>query len=307
MTNRAKVLDEISKELDAKQAGAVPNAHLVFACELMRKKLRLFSEARGRSSLVYYSSWPMSDAVETNLNEGDLNNLLSVVRELPSETGMDFIINTPGGHATVAESLVRSLRRQFKDDIEVFIPHAAMSAGTMLACASKCIHMSSHASLGPADPILNGYSAIGLLADLEIAKNEIRNDPSSAAMWRIIFEKYPPAFIGECVAVVNWSRELLAKYLNEVMFHDGQSKKLTPSIVSHLTEMKHTVTHSRHIGIDEAKKIGLVVKPFGENAKLESLLHSMHDFCLFIMETASQCKLFFGSSGMFTTSAAKKP
>ena len=306
MTDRAKVLEEINKELDARRAGAVPNAHLVFACELLRKKLRLFSDSRKRNAILYYSSWPTNDNAETNLNEADLDNLMTMTRGLQPKLGLDFIINTPGGQVTVAESLVRNLRMLFNDNIEVFIPYAAMSAGTMIACASKCIHMSSHASLGPADPILNGYSAIGLLADLEIAKNEIREDPSSAAMWRILFEKYPPAFIRECLAVVNWSRKLLTEYLNEVMFADGQGKEKTPTLVSHLTEITHTITHSRHIGIDEAKKIGLVVKPISENAKLGELLCSIHDFCLFIMEAAHQHKIFCSSSSMFVTSGAKR-
>ncbi len=37
------------------------------------------------------------------------------------------------------------------------------------------------------------------------------------------------------------------------------------------------------MGIDWAEKIGLVVKPFGENNKLENMLYSMHDFRLFLL------------------------
>ena len=40
----------------------------------------------------------------------------------------------------------------FKLNIEVFVPMTAMSAGTMIACMSRKIHMGKQSSLGPIDP-----------------------------------------------------------------------------------------------------------------------------------------------------------
>jgi len=306
MTDIAKVLEEINKELVARQAKGIPKAPLVIACELVRKKLRLFSESRKRNAILYYSSWPMSNKADVFLSTADLDPLTTMVRDLNPKLGVDIIIRTPGGEATAVESLIRSYRKYFDDDIEVFVPFAAMSAGTMIACASKCIHMASHASLGPVDLIVKGYSAIGLLADHEIAQKEMQEDPSKVAIWKIHFERFPLVSIKDYKSQINWSRELLTEYLTEVMFADGKRGEKIPEIVSSLTEMKNTITHSRHIGIDEAKRIGLAVEPIDEDTELGKLLRSIHDFCCFITDTTYCHKFFCNSSGMIAALGERK-
>ncbi len=45
--------------------------------------------------------------------------------------------------------LVDYLRDCFDGDIEAFVPHMAMSAGTMIACACKKIYMGRQSSINP--------------------------------------------------------------------------------------------------------------------------------------------------------------
>ena len=62
---------------------------------------------------------------------------MRAVHRLDCSLGLDLILHTPGGSISAAQSIVRYLREKFGNDIRAIIPHTAMSAGTVLACACK--------------------------------------------------------------------------------------------------------------------------------------------------------------------------
>jgi ClpP class serine protease len=55
-----------------------------------------------------------------------------------------------------------------KGKVTVFVPHYAMSGGTLLALAADEIVMDPHAVLGPVDPQLGGLAASSILKVLEL-------------------------------------------------------------------------------------------------------------------------------------------
>ena len=57
--------------------------------------------------------------------------------------------------------------RDRKSKVTVFVPHYAMSGGTLIALAADEIVMSPHAALGPVDPQLEKFAAASLLKVLE--------------------------------------------------------------------------------------------------------------------------------------------
>ncbi len=63
-----------------------------------------------------------------------------------------MILHTPGGDIAATESIVDYLYCMFDKDIRVIVPQISMSAGTMIALASKEIVMGKHSNLGPIDP-----------------------------------------------------------------------------------------------------------------------------------------------------------
>lgn len=123
-------------------------------CDYIRRKyISDLSKITGRNVITYYSGWlSRQNTANTDINDSDMDGFMNCVHELDCSKGLDLILHTPGGSPNAAEAIVNYLRDKFKKDIRVIVPQLAMSAGTMMACASKTIIMGKQSSLGPIDP-----------------------------------------------------------------------------------------------------------------------------------------------------------
>ncbi len=92
----------------------------------------------------------------------DSEEVLRAINMTDPEVPIDFVIHTPGGLAIAALQIARALKKH-KGKVTVFIPHMAMSGGTLIALAADEIVMSPHAVLGPVDPQIGEYPAASLL------------------------------------------------------------------------------------------------------------------------------------------------
>jgi ClpP class serine protease len=96
----------------------------------------------------------------------DSEDLLRAIRLTPSDLPIDVILHTPGGLVLAAEQIARALR-DHQGRVTVFVPHYAMSGGTLIALAADMIVMDEHAVLGPVDPQLGQYPAVSIIATVE--------------------------------------------------------------------------------------------------------------------------------------------
>jgi len=101
----------------------------------------------------------------------DSEKVLRAIRLTPPEMPIDLVLHTPGGLVLAAEQIAYALKRH-KGKVTVFIPHYAMSGGTLVALAADEIVMDPNAVLGPVDPQLGGpqgsyYPAASVLKALE--------------------------------------------------------------------------------------------------------------------------------------------
>jgi ClpP class serine protease len=92
----------------------------------------------------------------------DSEDLLRAIRLTPPDLPIDVILHTPGGLVLAAEQIARALR-DHGGRITVFVPHYAMSGGTLIALAADEIVMDAHAVLGPVDPQLGQYPAASIV------------------------------------------------------------------------------------------------------------------------------------------------
>ena len=96
----------------------------------------------------------------------DSEEILRAVRLTPPQLPIDLVLHTPGGLVLAAEQIARALR-DHPGRVTVFVPHYAMSGGTLIALAADEIVMDDHAVLGPVDPQLGTYPAVSILAAVD--------------------------------------------------------------------------------------------------------------------------------------------
>jgi ClpP class serine protease len=96
------------------------------------------------------------------INIEDSEQVLRAVRMTPDDMPIDIILHTPGGLVLAAEQIAHAIMRH-PAKVTVFVPHYAMSGGTMIALAADEIIMDENAVLGPVDPQLGNYPAASIL------------------------------------------------------------------------------------------------------------------------------------------------
>ncbi len=96
----------------------------------------------------------------------DSEEIIRAIRMTDEAVPIDLVLHTPGGLVLAAEQIAYALKGH-KAKVTVFIPHYAMSGGTLIALAADEIVMDRHAVLGPVDPQLGQYPAASILKVLE--------------------------------------------------------------------------------------------------------------------------------------------
>jgi hypothetical protein len=259
-----------------------------------RKYMALLHAKTGRNTIFYATAWTQTGKAIANpqvlsITDEDVQGLMEVVHGLTGDS-LDLIVHSPGGSAEATEAIVCYLRKKFSD-IRVIVPHAAMSAATMLACASNRIIMGKQSSLGPIDPQMILQTQVGIqlipaqaiLDQFELAKKEV-HDPKKLGVWLPILGQYGPALLIQCQNALQLSRKLVYEWLKNYMLSNNRKKDtIAKGIADYLSNHKNFQTHNRHIDRDQAKRIGLVIDDLEDDQDLQdkvlSVFHAMtHTF-----------------------------
>jgi ClpP class serine protease len=96
----------------------------------------------------------------------DSEAVLRAIKMTDAEVPIDLILHTPGGLVLAAEQIAFALKKHAAK-VTVFVPHYAMSGGTLIALAVNEIVMDDNAVLGPVDPQLGQQPAASILKVLE--------------------------------------------------------------------------------------------------------------------------------------------
>ncbi len=169
----------------------------------------------------------------------DSEQVLRAVRLTSEDTPIDIVLHTPGGLVLAAEQIAHALIRHTAP-VTVFVPHYAMSGGTLLALAADNIVMDPNAVLGPIDPQLGQYPAASILNVTKIKDvNEIDDqtlilaDVAKKAMWQV------------------------NKTVKEILMGNHMDEPKAAEIAETLTSGKWT--HDYPIAADEAREMGLPI------------------------------------------------
>lgn len=172
------------------------------------------------------------------INIEDSEQVIRAIQMTDTEVPLDIVLHTPGGLVLASLQIARALNKH-RGKVTVFIPHYAMSGGTLIALAADEIVMSEHALLGPVDPQVGQFPAASILKVLA------RKPVAEIDDQTLIFADQAEKAIAQVHAAV---KELLA---------DKCAPERAEELASLLSE--GTWTHDYGITYEAAKEFGLCV------------------------------------------------
>lgn len=242
----------------------------------------------GRSTILYATDWLGGSNPASSITLEDMQGMMEVCRGLPGPS-LDLILHSPGGSAEATASIVNYLRKKF-DDVRVFVPLAAMSAGTMWALSADSIVMGKHSQLGPIDPQFfrpaeQRYApARAIIRQFERAKRESAADPSSLSAWYPILQQYGTSLIEECENAETLARNLVAEWLERYMFKGRlHAAAKANEIATFFASYENHRSHGLGIDRERARALGLEIINLEDDQELQdavlSVFHAtMHTF-----------------------------
>jgi len=183
------------------------------------------------------------------------------IKEKFSDINKCFVLlNSPGGLVDSSYKIAYLLRKSF-DDITIFIPHMALSGGTLIALSGNIIVMGPMSQLSPLDVQLATenyqFSTKSVLSAFWRAENYFSKvDVEDAPYpWKSFADQLNPILFEECSAFLQTMKEYTKKILIMGMFSKQEEKaeEISTKLVYEFP------THSYVINPEEAEKLGLKV------------------------------------------------
>jgi ClpP class serine protease len=176
--------------------------------------------------------------VSASISIDDSEAVLRAIRLTPPDQPIDVILHTPGGLVLAAEQISKALLER-KAKVTVFVPHYAMSGGTLIALAADEVVMDPNAVLGPVDPQIGDMPAASIVRAVEI--------------------KGPKAVSDEILILADIAQkarnQVLSFVVQVLQKHMPEKQALTVATV--LTEGRFT--HDFPITVERARSLGLKV------------------------------------------------
>jgi len=115
-----------------------------------------------RQETMRLLGFPVMRYIDVN----DSEEVLRAIHMTDPEVPLDIVLHTPGGLVLAALQIARAIK-DHPGKVTMFVPHFAMSGGTLIALAADEIVMAKHSVLGPIDPQLGQMPAASLLKVVE--------------------------------------------------------------------------------------------------------------------------------------------
>ncbi len=187
-----------------------------------------------RQETMSLLGFPLMRYIDVN----DSEDVLRAIKLTDPEIPIDLIVHTPGGLVLAAGQIAHALKRH-PGKVTVFVPHYAMSGGTLIALAADEIVMDPNAVLGPVDPQLGQSPAASVLT--------------------VLAQKKPEDIDDQTFILADVSRKAIAQVRRTVQ--DLLAGRMAPEQAAALAEKlaTGTWTHDYPIMGEEAKTLGLPV------------------------------------------------
>jgi ClpP class serine protease len=169
----------------------------------------------------------------------DSEEVIRALRLTDPNLPSDLVLHTPGGLVLASLQIARAIQSH-PAKVTVFVPHYAMSGGTLIALAADEIVMDEHAVLGPVDPQLGQYPAASLV---KAARTKPVSDLDD-----------------QTLILADVAEKALAQIRTDVT--SLLADKLPPDKAQELADRlsQGTWTHDHPITLEEARQMGLPVR-----------------------------------------------
>lgn len=189
---------------------------------------------------------------------------IGLMEELRMEQALDhledveklkLIVHSYGGRVSSSFKIARALRKDF-DAIEVYVPHLALSGGTLISLVGEEIVMGQMSQMSPIDPQYtdgdNQYSVNAMIRMYEKMKERFSELHEQDAPYpiRALADKIDPVDLQEKIDTSEMMRKHAKTILTKHNFIDAEEAE---RILNEL--MEEYPTHSYTITYDEASKI----------------------------------------------------
>jgi ClpP class serine protease len=187
-----------------------------------------------RQETMSFLGFPLMRYIDVN----DSEDVLRAIKLTDPDCPIDMIVHTPGGLVLAAGQIAHALKRH-RAKVTVFVPHYAMSGGTLISLAADEIVMDANAVLGPVDPQLGQSPAASILTVLERKKPEDIDD--------------------QTMIQADVSRKAIVQVRRTVL--ELLSERMAPEAAGALADKLATGTWTHDYGItaEEAKTLGLPI------------------------------------------------
>ncbi|MEF3275590.1 MAG: ATP-dependent Clp protease proteolytic subunit [Chloroflexus sp.] len=187
-----------------------------------------------RQETMSLLGFPLVRYISIEDSEAVLRAIKMTDRDIP----IDLILHTPGGLVLASEQIARALQKH-QAKVTVFVPHYAMSGGTLIALAADEIVMDENAVLGPVDPQLGQHPAASILRVLE--RKPLSEVDDETLMMADIAEK-----------AIRQVKRTVCELLRDKMT-EAQAEEVAHTLASGVW------THDYPITVDEARELGLPI------------------------------------------------
>lgn len=236
LNNTTELVSLIKDENDESEV----NRHLAAHIHKMIEKHKLTSY---RVVLLYDDYY--------SINGFHSDRIYKAVSDLAKKSDILMVLLSDGGKIEPAYLISKTCKRLSKNKFVVSIPRKAKSAATLISLGANEIHMGLLSELGPIDPQIGGFPALGLANALEKIASLSTKFPDAAEM----FAKYLTANLNiKDLGYFERINESAAQYALRLLdgkgFPDG---KTAESLADHLTN--HYKDHGFVIDADEASRL----------------------------------------------------
>lgn len=238
-----------------------------------------------RDVLLYSSGWTHTgfNSPRESIIDADMQGIMEAFSALDGDK-LDIILHSPGGAPGAAESIVDYIRSKY-NDVRIFVPHAAMSAATMVCCASDELVMGRHSFLGPIDPQITLDTPTGhrpvpagaIRRQFQQAREDIEEDESNLAHWTPILRQYGPGLLQECEQSEELSKELAREWAQEYHLSDERNaEEQAESLAENLCDWDKFKNHNRHLNREKVREYGFKVTDLEDDDELQDIILSIY-------------------------------